>query len=242
MTKRAPPSSFEFSPWRHGGWYVDNVQYASGAIGCVSNNYTDKRWRIVCDGRPGADQITYATREAAAMAEWHLAEQSKAAPAAPSEVVPVAPARVYIFSADTKYGETFEAFATEAAAREAAWGFVNEEAATRLMTDEIAAEVAADDLFGAWNKVRRDGDDIRLEECTVKGGAPAPADPSKADMLSALKLAEPVCDDAFHDAQLELDKAAGADAHDRQVLTQNRDAARGALDAVRASIASATAA
>src|SRR5580700_4881304 len=28
-----------YSPWRHGGWYVDNVRYPSGAVGCVSRNY-----------------------------------------------------------------------------------------------------------------------------------------------------------------------------------------------------------
>ena len=28
----------EYEKWRHGGWYVCNVRYPSGAIGCVSNN------------------------------------------------------------------------------------------------------------------------------------------------------------------------------------------------------------
>jgi hypothetical protein len=148
MTKRTPPASFQFAPWRHGGWYVDNVQYASGAIGCVSNNYTDKRWRIVCDGRPGADQITYATREAAAMAEWHLAEQGK-------------------------------------------------------------ATLAADQL--------------------------------KADMLAALKLAEPVCIDALADAELLLEQPETDNGPEHTVKEQNRDAAKAALDAVQAAIARATA-
>jgi len=48
-------SNKEFEPiysnWRHGGWYVDNIRYPSGAAGCVSNNYADKKWRIVCDDR-----------------------------------------------------------------------------------------------------------------------------------------------------------------------------------------------
>lgn len=30
-----------YSSWRHGGWYVHNVRYPSGACGCVSNNYPD---------------------------------------------------------------------------------------------------------------------------------------------------------------------------------------------------------
>ena len=31
-----------FSPWRHGGWYVSNLQKPCGSIGCVSNNYDDQ--------------------------------------------------------------------------------------------------------------------------------------------------------------------------------------------------------
>lgn len=79
MPKSNPPRSFSFSRWRHGGWYVAEVRYPGGACGCVSNNYADKRWRIACDDRPGAHEITYASREAAAMAEWHLAEQERLA-------------------------------------------------------------------------------------------------------------------------------------------------------------------
>lgn len=78
-----PPQfpALEFRPcltkWRHGGWYVNNVVYASKAIGCISNNYPDGRWRIVCDDR--RDQLdapgdyTYATREEAALAEFWIA-------------------------------------------------------------------------------------------------------------------------------------------------------------------------
>jgi hypothetical protein len=61
----------DYSPWRHGGWYVGNVRYPNGAVGCVSRNYPDKRWRIACDGRPG--DYTYRTRDAAARAEQVLA-------------------------------------------------------------------------------------------------------------------------------------------------------------------------
>lgn len=56
-----------FERWRHGGWYVTNIAYPSGAVGCVSNNYPDKRWRIVCDAK-GQD-YTYPSRQAAAYAE-----------------------------------------------------------------------------------------------------------------------------------------------------------------------------
>lgn len=65
-----------YTPWRHGGWYVSNIQYPNGACGCVSNNYPDKKWRIVCDDRrteldaPG--DFTFRTRDAAARAEREL--------------------------------------------------------------------------------------------------------------------------------------------------------------------------
>ena len=65
-----------YSRWRHGGWIVHNVQYPGGACGCVSNNYVDKKWRIVCDSRrkglnePG--DFTFPSRDAAARAEREL--------------------------------------------------------------------------------------------------------------------------------------------------------------------------
>ena len=64
---------FTYSRWRHGGWYVDNIVYRSGACGCVSRNYPDRKWRIVCDPRPFEQRPTFNTRDDAAMAEWHLA-------------------------------------------------------------------------------------------------------------------------------------------------------------------------
>lgn len=63
-------SALDYSPWRHGGWYVGNVRYPSGACGCVSRNYPDKKWRIVC-GRP--DEETFPSRDAAARAEQAIA-------------------------------------------------------------------------------------------------------------------------------------------------------------------------
>lgn len=60
---------FEYDPWRHGGWYT-SVRYPSGACGCVSRNYADRKWRIACDSRPG--DYTYRSRGEAARAEAEL--------------------------------------------------------------------------------------------------------------------------------------------------------------------------
>lgn len=70
-------SEFTYSAWRHGGWYVHEVRYPSGAIGCVSRNYADKKWRIVCDPRPRDEQPTFATRDDAARGELALIEEIK---------------------------------------------------------------------------------------------------------------------------------------------------------------------
>jgi hypothetical protein len=63
-----------YEAWRHGGWYVTNVRYPSGAVGCVSRNYSDRKWRIVCMGTgPGVEgDETYPNRDAAARAELGL--------------------------------------------------------------------------------------------------------------------------------------------------------------------------
>jgi len=74
-----PPASFTakkdfgYSPWRHGGWYT-NVRHPSGACGCVSRNYDDGKWRIVCDPRPFEARPTFKTRDEAAQAEADLIE------------------------------------------------------------------------------------------------------------------------------------------------------------------------
>ena len=70
-----PPVSFSYSAWRHGGWYVNNVRYPSGAVGCVSRNYHDRKWRIVCDPRPFEERPTFKCRDDAARAEWALAAE-----------------------------------------------------------------------------------------------------------------------------------------------------------------------
>jgi hypothetical protein len=70
-----------YSSWRHGGWYVHGITYPNGGCGCVSNNYADKKWRIVCEGGKYAtleEFPSYPTREAAAFAERQIAiEQMK---------------------------------------------------------------------------------------------------------------------------------------------------------------------
>jgi hypothetical protein len=70
----------EYERWRHGGWYVTNVTYPSGAVGCVSNNYPDRKWRIAC-GRPESE--TYPSRDAAARAEREIARRERLNAAAP---------------------------------------------------------------------------------------------------------------------------------------------------------------
>ena len=72
-----PSAPLHYSRWRHGGWYVGGVHYPSGACGCVSNNYPDRKWRIACDdcrqalNAPG--DVTFGSRKTAARAEQLLA-------------------------------------------------------------------------------------------------------------------------------------------------------------------------
>lgn len=75
-----PTTPLYYSRWRHGGWYVSGIRYPSGACGCVSSNYPDRKWRIVCDDRRQAlnepGDVTFGSREAAARAEQVLALQA----------------------------------------------------------------------------------------------------------------------------------------------------------------------
>lgn len=68
-----------YSSWRHGGWYVYNLRYPNGACGCVSNNYPDGKWRVVCDKRRGSlgqeGDFTFPTRDATAHAEYEIVQQ-----------------------------------------------------------------------------------------------------------------------------------------------------------------------
>jgi hypothetical protein len=68
----APDPDFEpgYESWRHGGWYVLGVRHKNGGVGCVSRNYPDRKWRIVCDSR-GEEHI-YKSRDEAARAEYAL--------------------------------------------------------------------------------------------------------------------------------------------------------------------------
>lgn len=67
-----------YEPERNSGWYVTNVRYPSGACGCVSRNYADRQWRIVCDPRPFEQAPTFRTRDDAARAERALADAERA--------------------------------------------------------------------------------------------------------------------------------------------------------------------
>lgn len=70
--QNAPDWTPTYSSWRHGGWYVDNLSYPSGAVGCVSRNYADKKWRIACDPRPFETAPTFKNRDDAARGERDL--------------------------------------------------------------------------------------------------------------------------------------------------------------------------
>ncbi|WP_425952948.1 hypothetical protein [Ralstonia pseudosolanacearum] len=80
-----PPAPWQpaYSKWRHGGWYT-TVRYLNGACGCVSRNYPDRKWRIVCDQRRRHDELgqpgdfTYPSIDAAARAEYALAKMEEA--------------------------------------------------------------------------------------------------------------------------------------------------------------------
>lgn len=59
---------------------MSGVRYPSGACGCVSRNYPDRKWRIVCDSRRGdlnaPGDVTYRSQDEAAGAEQVLALQA----------------------------------------------------------------------------------------------------------------------------------------------------------------------
>jgi hypothetical protein len=63
-----PQFAADYERWRHGGWYNHSAVYPSGATGCVSNNYPDKRWRIT-GGIIDLDHLTFSSRDDAAKAE-----------------------------------------------------------------------------------------------------------------------------------------------------------------------------
>jgi hypothetical protein len=68
----APDPGFEpsFTRRRRGGWYVHGVVHPDGAVGCVSDQHPDGRWRIVSDSRDG--DHSYESRDEAARAEYAL--------------------------------------------------------------------------------------------------------------------------------------------------------------------------
>lgn len=92
-----PNSVLSYEKWRHGGWTVTGVRYPSGACGCVSSNYKDGKWRIVCDDRRvalGEDgDFTFPTREKAARAEQALTLDAWREHCDPKDQEPVTPDR-----------------------------------------------------------------------------------------------------------------------------------------------------
>lgn len=74
---QAATNIFNYSRWRHGGWYVHDVRYPSGAIGCVSRNYNDRKWRIACDPRGFDAAPTFKNRDAAAQAEYAIVQKAQ---------------------------------------------------------------------------------------------------------------------------------------------------------------------
>lgn len=78
-----------YSTWQHGGWYVHNVRYPTGACGCVSRNFPDRKWRIVAQTAVMdlSSVPTYKSRDDAAHAELELAALAHGlAPTSPGNV------------------------------------------------------------------------------------------------------------------------------------------------------------
>ena len=67
---RYADSEFTYGPWRHGGYYVNEIRYPNGAAGCVAGPDKNGRWWIACDEREAPE--SYPTRKAAATAERNL--------------------------------------------------------------------------------------------------------------------------------------------------------------------------
>ena len=61
-----------FEKWRHGGWYVTNIHYPSGAVGCVGKT-DDGKWAIAC-GPSWLVDLRFSTRTDAANAEYLFAQ------------------------------------------------------------------------------------------------------------------------------------------------------------------------
>lgn len=62
-----------YSNWRHGGSYVDNIVYPSGAVGCIASSRHTRsgRFEIACS--PAEHDEKYRTRDEAARAEAEIA-------------------------------------------------------------------------------------------------------------------------------------------------------------------------
>ncbi len=65
-----------FDPWRHGGYYVTNLRYPTGAVGCVAKVGARDQWSIACPDGWGAHVARFSNRRDAAQAERiHVLDQ-----------------------------------------------------------------------------------------------------------------------------------------------------------------------
>lgn len=99
-TTQETPWESSYDAWRHGGWYTD-ARYPSGACGCVSNNYTDKKWRIACGPYFG---LTFSTRRDAANAERAMTLAMCRAAQQQAEIVDALSAMLAVFGDDSTPG------------------------------------------------------------------------------------------------------------------------------------------
>lgn len=65
-----------YEPWRHGGSYVSNIVYPSGAVGCIvsARHSATGRFHVAC-GPAELTEVKHKTRRAAAFAERAYALQ-----------------------------------------------------------------------------------------------------------------------------------------------------------------------
>lgn len=115
----------QYSYWRHGGSYVDNIVYPSGAAGCIASARAtiSGKFEVAC-----AELGTFKTRDAAAHAErahammlWREwdAEQSAeaAAPVLAAEVAPAEALELVKFGARGPSGRVFVPAAVDGVGR-----------------------------------------------------------------------------------------------------------------------------
>lgn len=61
----------QYEKWRHGGYYVTNLRYPDGAVGCVAK-LANGKWAIACPPYHGVEPLQFSTRDDAANAEFYI--------------------------------------------------------------------------------------------------------------------------------------------------------------------------